>query len=107
MNFYHRGHGGVTEDTAESPRTRRSHRGHGGVTEDKETRPRLYSESFLGLLCRRCAPRRALCETISMSVANPTPLSAAIDRENPWPGLASFTEDARTFFFGRKQETDE
>jgi len=42
-----------------------------------------------------------------MSVANPAPLSAAIDRENPWPGLASFTEDARAFFFGRKQETDE
>jgi len=42
-----------------------------------------------------------------MSVANPTPPSAAIDRENPWPRLASFTEDARAFFFGRKQETDE
>jgi hypothetical protein len=33
--------------------------------------------------------------------------SAAIDRENPWPGLASFTEDARAFFFGREKETDE
>ncbi len=42
-----------------------------------------------------------------MSVANPTPPSAAIDRENPWPRLASFTEDARAFFFGRKKETDE
>ena len=33
--------------------------------------------------------------------------SAAIDRDNPWPGLASFTEDARGFFFGREKETDE
>jgi WD40 repeat protein len=31
----------------------------------------------------------------------------AIDRDNPWPGLASFTEDAREFFFGRERETDE
>ncbi|MEO5961641.1 MAG: hypothetical protein ABIZ49_02190 [Opitutaceae bacterium] len=33
--------------------------------------------------------------------------SSAIDRDNPWPGLASFTEDARGFFFGREKETDE
>ena len=33
--------------------------------------------------------------------------SAAIDRENPWPGLASFTEDARGFFYGREKETEE
>lgn len=33
--------------------------------------------------------------------------ATAIDRENPWPGLASFTEDARAFFFGREKETDE
>jgi hypothetical protein len=31
----------------------------------------------------------------------------AIDRENPWPGLESFTENARDFFFGREQETEE
>jgi WD40 repeat protein len=38
----------------------------------------------------------------------PAPVSsAAIDRENPWPGLASFTEDARGYFFGRTRETDE
>jgi hypothetical protein len=30
-----------------------------------------------------------------------------IDHENPWPGLASFTEDASGFFFGREKETDE
>ncbi len=33
--------------------------------------------------------------------------AAAVDRENPWPGLASFTEDARGFFFGREKETEE
>ena len=37
----------------------------------------------------------------------PAPNSSAIDRDNPWPGLASFTEDARGFFFGREKETDE
>jgi hypothetical protein len=41
-----------------------------------------------------------------MSDTTPHP-SAAIDRENPWPGLASFTEDARAFFFGREKETEE
>ena len=41
-------------------------------------------------------------------MSDSTPISAAaIDRENPWPGLASFTEDARAFFFGREKETDE
>jgi WD40 repeat protein len=30
--------------------------------------------------------------------------SAAVDRENPWPGLASFTEDQRGFFHGRDEE---
>ncbi|MSU50453.1 MAG: hypothetical protein EXS37_15440 [Opitutus sp.] len=42
-----------------------------------------------------------------MSVANRPPPSAAVDRENPWPGLASFTEDSRAFFFGREKETEE
>ncbi len=41
-----------------------------------------------------------------MSDSAHTP-SAAIDRENPWPGLASFTEDTRAFFFGREKETEE
>ena len=37
-----------------------------------------------------------------------SPISAAaVDRENPWPGLASFTEDLRGFFFGREKETEE
>src|SRR3954471_20298967 len=30
-----------------------------------------------------------------------------VDRENPWPGLSSFTEDTRGFFFGRDRETEE
>ena len=33
--------------------------------------------------------------------------TAAVDTDNPWPGLASFTEDSRAFFFGREKETDE
>ena len=33
--------------------------------------------------------------------------TSEIDRENPWPGLSSFTEDTRGFFFGRDKETDE
>ena len=41
-------------------------------------------------------------------MSDPDPiLSSAVDRDNPWPGLASFTEDARGFFFGRERETDE
>jgi hypothetical protein len=35
------------------------------------------------------------------------PAAAAIDQDNPWPGLSSFTEDTRGFFFGREKETDE
>ena len=35
------------------------------------------------------------------------PRSASVDADNPWPGLASFTEDTRAFFFGREKETDE
>ncbi|HEY5551800.1 MAG TPA: hypothetical protein VIK52_07925, partial [Opitutaceae bacterium] len=40
----------------------------------------------------------------------PSPVStpqSAVDRDNPWPGLESFTEDARSFFFGREAETDQ
>ncbi len=41
-------------------------------------------------------------------MSDPAPTSAsAIDRDNPWPGLASFTEDLRGFFFGREKETEE
>ena len=33
--------------------------------------------------------------------------SSAVDHDNPWPGLSSFTEDLRGYFFGREKETDE
>ena len=36
-------------------------------------------------------------------IGNESPVSG----DNPWPGLASFTEDLRSFFFGREKETDE
>jgi len=34
-------------------------------------------------------------------------LDPEVDRENPWPGLAAFTEDMRGYFFGRERETAE
>ena len=42
-----------------------------------------------------------------MSTPIHTPPAAEVDRDNPWPGLSSFTEDLRSFFFGREKETDE
>ena len=33
--------------------------------------------------------------------------TAAIDADNPWPGLAAFTDDLRGFFHGRENETEE
>lgn len=36
-------------------------------------------------------------------IGNDSPVSG----DNPWPGLASFTEDLQGFFFGREKETDE
>jgi len=35
------------------------------------------------------------------------PPGREVDRDNPWPGLSSFTEDLRGFFFGREKETEE
>jgi WD40 repeat protein len=42
-------------------------------------------------------------------VTEPTLTGATpeVDRDNPWPGLSSFTEDLRGFFFGREKETEE
>ena len=36
--------------------------------------------------------------------ASPPISFAAIDRDNPWPGLATFTEDQRAYFHGRDEE---
>lgn len=33
--------------------------------------------------------------------------SAGVDEQNPWPGLAPFTEELQEFFFGRTEEADE
>jgi WD40 repeat protein len=33
--------------------------------------------------------------------------AAQLDRDNPWPGLESFEEDAQTYFHGREEETEE
>jgi WD40 repeat protein len=35
------------------------------------------------------------------------PPGPEVDRDNPWPGLSSFTEDLKGFFFGREKETEE
>jgi len=37
----------------------------------------------------------------------PSADTSAVDAENPWPGLASFREADRDFFFGRERETEE
>jgi hypothetical protein len=37
----------------------------------------------------------------------PAPAGAAADPENPWPGLASFTEETRAYFHGRDAEVGE
>jgi WD40 repeat protein len=41
------------------------------------------------------------------SEAAPSADTGAVDAENPWPGLASFREADRDFFFGRERETEE
>jgi hypothetical protein len=33
--------------------------------------------------------------------------AAAVDERNPWPGLASFTEETRAYFYGREEEVAE
>ncbi len=42
-----------------------------------------------------------------MTAAPTVSAGSEVDRDNPWPGLASFTEDLRGFFFGRERETEE
>jgi hypothetical protein len=39
--------------------------------------------------------------------AAPAPDSPSVDAHNPWLGLASFTEETRSFFFGREEEVAE
>ncbi len=42
------------------------------------------------------------------AAAPPERLSdAGVDAQNPWPGLAAFTEEQSGFFHGRDEETDE
>lgn len=40
-------------------------------------------------------------------LATAAPPAAQLDRDNPWPGLESFEEDARDYFHGREAEADE
>jgi hypothetical protein len=46
-------------------------------------------------------------ERSTLSVERSAPLIAVTDADNPWPGLSSFTEETRGFFYGRDTETDE
>ena len=39
-----------------------------------------------------------------MNKPNPILLSSAVDDQNPWLGLTSFTEETRGFFHGREEE---
>lgn len=36
-----------------------------------------------------------------------SPSAPLVNRENPWPGLSSFSEEQAEFFFGREREVDE
>ena len=47
--------------------------------------------------------------TIPNSQPDPTtlPSSLELDAQNPWPGLATYDENARDFFFGRETEVEE
>ncbi|HSK80284.1 MAG TPA: hypothetical protein VLQ45_27770 [Thermoanaerobaculia bacterium] len=42
-----------------------------------------------------------------MMLATAAPPAAQLDRDNPWPGLESFEEDARDYFHGREAEAEE
>src|SRR5712692_10254640 len=40
----------------------------------------------------------------------PSPVSESelgVNEQNPWPGLAAFTEDLSSFFFGREEEIEQ
>ncbi|MGA7539615.1 MAG: hypothetical protein WBW93_12710 [Steroidobacteraceae bacterium] len=41
------------------------------------------------------------------AAAPPTDSPSTVDEHNPWLGLASFTEETRSFFFGREEEVAE
>jgi hypothetical protein len=45
--------------------------------------------------------------SLSSSSTAPAFMVTAIDPENPWLGLASFTEETRGYFHGREEETAE
>jgi hypothetical protein len=41
------------------------------------------------------------------SDAATSPAGAAVDAQNPWPGLEAFTEQDQNYFYGREAEVDE
>ncbi len=46
-------------------------------------------------------------EGSTVSVERPGVSASTVDRENPWPGLSTFTEEQTAFFFGREEEVRE
>lgn len=49
----------------------------------------------------------SICPTPSMSTDSEESSATAVDSQNPWLGLASFTEETRSFFHGRDEEVAE
>ena len=44
---------------------------------------------------------------MSPDASKPPDDATAVDREHPWLGLVSFTEETRDFFYGREEEVAE
>ena len=55
---------------------------------------------------RNAAPASAAASGAASAATTPG-LEATVDARNPWLGLASFTEETRSFFFGREEEVAE
>ena len=49
----------------------------------------------------------SICPTPSMSTDSEKSSATSVDSQNPWLGLASFTEETRSFFHGRDEEVAE
>ena len=56
---------------------------------------------------RRDADRRNPCYAAPGRGVTAATATTQLDRENPWPGLDSFEENARAFFHGRDREAEE
>src|SRR5262249_39192177 len=55
----------------------------------------------------RAARRRSRERAPSVSPEGVPAVDSAVDREHPWLGLASFTEETKQYFYGREEEVAE